>query len=320
MNKKTAFLIAIFLLITFNAGAASEDGGYAGVFLKMAVDAKPAGMGGAYIAVSDDGAGQLHNPAGTQTIGETIFNSSYRSMKLGRKMGYVSLLLPTHLESALGFSWLYAGSGEVEERDRSGYALGSTISSNEHAFAISFAKRFVPFLGLGTKLNYYHKNIGDLKASSIGINVGAVLFVDSLFRYGYMEDRFITDINAGLVLNNVGAEYPWETKGEELVATKTDEFPLVVGLGASCRVLDRKLLVALDAEKNFEQSALVRFGGEYTFRDDFLLRAGLNDGIISAGAGFKFSLEKLLLSVDYAFSADRAGAGEDHIFSLELRF
>ncbi|UCD93785.1 MAG: PorV/PorQ family protein [Candidatus Zixiibacteriota bacterium] len=320
MNKKTAVLFAILVLIGFNSGATSEDGGYAGAFLKMTVDAKPAGMGGAYVAVSNEGAGQLHNPAGVQTLTKTVLNSSYRAMKLGRKMGFVSLLFPTRLESALGISWLYAGYGEVERRDGSGYTTGGTISSNEHVFAISFAKRFIPFLGLGTKLNYYHKNVGDVKANSIGVNVGAVLFVDSLYRYGSMEGKFITDINAGLVVNNIAAQYPWETQSEGLSATKTDDFPVVVGLGVSCRALERKLLVAVDAEKNAKQSALVRFGGEYILRDNFLLRAGLNDGTISAGAGFKFDLEKLLLSVDYAFSGDRAGAGEDHIFSFELRF
>ena len=105
-----------------------------------------------------------------------------------------------------------------------------------------------------------------------------------LYRYGSMEDKFITDINAGLVVNNIAAQYPWETQAEGLAATKTDEFPIVVGLGLSCRALERKLLVAVDAEKNAKQSALLRFGGEYILRDNFLLRAGLNDGTIAAGA------------------------------------
>jgi len=78
--------------------------------------------------------------------------------------------------------------------------------------------------------------------------------------------------------------------------------------------------VAVDVEKNFEQNLLVRFGGEYRLNEFFLLRGGLNDGTLTAGAGFNFVLEKLILSVDYAFSNDRVGEGEDHIFTFNISF
>ena len=98
-------------LLLSNMVAADENGGYAGAFLKLPVEARPAAMGGAYIGVSDDAAGQLHNPAGIQSIEKKIFTSSYRAMGQGRKLGFLSLILPTRGESALGFSWLYAGYG-----------------------------------------------------------------------------------------------------------------------------------------------------------------------------------------------------------------
>lgn len=311
------------LLVIFgcaNLPAATEDGGYAGAFLKIAVAARPTGIGGAYIAVSDDGSGQLHNPAGVQTMTEEVFTSSYRAMKLGRKLGFLSAIFPTKRESVLGFSWVYVGYGEVDERDNNGYATGNVISSNEHTFAVSFAKRFTPFLGLGTKLNYYAKSHAELKSNTIGINVGAILYVDSLIGYGVMEDKLVTDVAAGVVINNIAAKYRWEMAGEGLAAARNDKFPTVVGGGLSCRALKRKLLLALDVEKNFEQNLLMRFGGEFTLKEKFLLRGGLNDGTLSAGAGFNFVLEKLILSLDYAFSDGRVGEGEDHIFTFDINF
>ena len=340
MKKILIYFSLLFLLPISGLLAASQDAGYTVAFLKMPVDARAASMGGAYIAVSDDGTGLLHNPAGVQSATKISLTSSYRVMNLDRKLGFISLLFPTKEESALAFSWLYAGYGSVEERDASSYATGEIISSNEHVFGVTFAKRFLPSLGLGAKFNYFQRNHANLKSSSIGINVGATLYIDSLLRYGTMEGKLITDITGGFAATNIFAtgKYKWETEGAGLTASQDDAFPQVYGLGASCRAFKRRLLVAFDAEwwlsklQERDDSGQtvdrgwksvdvpVRFGAEYKVTDMLLLRTGMNQGIITAGAGFRFNLQNLALSIDYAFSNDRVGEGDDHIITLDVSF
>ena len=300
--------------------ADTENGGYAGAFMQLPVQARPAAMGGAYFAVSNDAAGQIFNPAGISAIRTKLFSSSYRAMKLDRKLGFVSVVFPTRLESSLGLSWLYAGYGEVETRNRSGILTGGTVGQNEHAFAISFAKLFLPYLSLGTRLNYYYNRLGDITANSVGINLGIMLMIDSLFEYGTMDEFPIANLKVGLVLNNLAAKYPWESEGAGLAPTQDDEFPKVVGGGFSLTALQEKLLIAGDLEKNFEQNLRARIGGEYQIDDRFLLRSGLNNGIFTAGAGFRFVLKELALSLDYAFSDDRVDEGSDHIITFNIFF
>jgi len=338
--KKKIFFSGLIVLLLCSAIVFADDAGYNGVFLRIPVDARATGMGGANLAVPSDGFSQLHNPAGIESITANNFTSSYRAMDLGRKLGFLSIGFPARGESALGFSWLYAGYGEVERRDNSGFLTGSTISSEEHVFGISFAKRFVPFLALGTKINYLHKNLGDLKANSVGINIGGMLFIDSLLGYRHGEDRLISDLTAGLVINNMAAKYNWESTGAGLAATKTDDFPLEFGLGVSARTLQRKLLVAADMDiliKSMDKpvinedetqsitnesstEAVFHFGGQYSVNDKLMIRTGLDDGTITAGAGFNFAFEKTFLAINYAFSGNRAGEGDDHIFSFEITF
>jgi hypothetical protein len=319
MNKKQ-FVILILCLLVQSVSAGSEDGGYAGAFLQMAVQARPAGMGGAYFGVSNDAAGQLYNPAGLAGTTQKTFASSYRIMKLDRKLGFATIIIPTKLNSALALSWLYAGYGDVMARNNSGKELGTTISSNEHDFAIAFAKQFTPFLGIGAKLNYYHKKLYTLKANSIGINIGFMMMVDSLFTYGAMDNKPITDINIGLIFNHISAKYPWTSESEELAATQDDKFPIVIGLGGSCRLLDRKLLLAADFEKNTKQNPFIRFGGEYNINNRMYLRSGMNDGAIATGVGFNIDLKKWLLNVDYSYLFDRVDEGNDHIIGFQFRF
>jgi len=336
MKKSIAFLAFVIFMAPAFCGAES-NGGFAGSFLEIPVDARAAAMGGAYNAVSNDGAAMLYNPAGIHSSTDKVFTSSYRPMKLDRTLGFISFILPTRQESAIGFSWFYAGYGNVDGRDISGRLTGETISANEHAFSVSFAKQFLPYLALGTRLNYYVKSLDYLDASSVGINIGGMLYIDSLFRYGSMEGKPITDLTGGLVIKNIAAKYPWEAEGEGLNATQEDKFPLSFCISSSFKTLNRKMLVALDVEMlhksvewNDETTAgarketfsdtYLRVGGEYRAVENLLLRAGLNNGTFTAGAGFMFKFNFGGIQFDYAFSGDHADEGEDHVVTLGIRF
>jgi len=318
--KKIALILLFLILKAQVICAQSEDGGYAGVFLQIPILARPAGMGGAFLAIPNDASAQLYNPAGISTTLKKTFASSYRIMKLDRKLSFVTLAIPTKLQSAIAISWLYAGYGDVTARNSSGQDLGTTISSSEHDFGLTFAKQFTPFLNIGTKLNYYHKKISTLSASSVGINLGVLFTVDSMVAYRKMDNKPVTDINFGLTLNHLAAKYPWAAQTDQLSATQDDKFPFSVGLGASCRTIKRYLLLALDLEKNEKQSTFARFGGEYTLNKNFLLRTGLNRGVLTAGAGFRFVHTKTTLGVDCAWQADRADEGSDFVISMQFTF
>lgn len=319
----------ILLLVSVMAGLttwADEDGGYAGAIFQLSVQARPAAMGGAFYGVSDDAAAQYFNPAGLTQVPQKTFSSGYRVMKLDRKLGYLSVVIPTRMESALGVSWLYGGYGEVTARNRSGRELDRTISSQEHMFGLTFAKRFVPYLSVGTKLGYYYKKLDIVNANSIGINLGAMLFVDSLLEYGYMDDKPVQDITVGLVVNNLAATYPWTTNdywerySDNPGVSQDDEFPVLVGLGLSFKSFKRRLITAFDIEKNNKQTAKAKFGGEYTVDKMLRVRAGLNQGQLTAGLGLAQNINKYTLLFDYAFSAEKADEGSDHIVSLNIVF
>ncbi len=217
MTKRVVLFLILIGTLAQAAFAASEDGGYAGAFLQVAIQARPAGMGGAFLAIPNDPAAQLYNPAGMATTQKRTFSSSYRMMKLDRKLGFITFAIPTKLQSSMAISWLYAGYGEVTARNASGQDLGTTVSSNEHDFGLTFAKQFTPFLNIGTKLNYYYKKVAGLKANSVGINIGTMITVDSMLAYRSMDNKPITDITFGLVLNHLSAKYPWTAQGRAIV-------------------------------------------------------------------------------------------------------
>ncbi|MEW6050065.1 MAG: PorV/PorQ family protein [Candidatus Zixiibacteriota bacterium] len=324
-----AVVLSLGLLLSLGsvAGAADGDGGYAASFLQVPIGARPAGMG-AYLAVSNDGAAPLFNPAGLAGLDHKLFATSYRAMQLDRVLGYATAIFPARGQSALGVHWLYAGSGSVAMRDYNGVPTGEDFSLNSHVFSIVFAKRFERYLAIGTKLNYFHSLMPDVKAFSVGFDFGGMLYVDQFINREKRETMPIRDIQLALTLKNFAAKYMWNSEKfnrsrsgyGELGYDQDDQVPIEVGLGGSARFLNRKLLLATDLVKNTKQDPVFRGGAEYFVTPEFAIRGGYAASRFSAGTGYAFKLGKQAAMIDYAFNSDRVDEGSEHIFSLEVLF
>ncbi|HOP07992.1 MAG TPA: PorV/PorQ family protein [candidate division Zixibacteria bacterium] len=328
---KKIIILTVLLTVAFSLNLAAEeaDGGYAGAFFQIPIGARPTAMGGAYRGLSDDGAGVLFNPAGLSNINKRIFATSYRAMALDRKMGYATLIFPTSNYAALGIHWLYAGSGGVERRNYDGDPLGDEIEMHNHDFSIIFAKRFESFLSLGIKMNYLASTFADMNVYSIGVDLGAMLYIDHCISRESDFELPVEDLRVGLTVKYLDAKYKWNNEdyilqyvdGQSGVGTEQDDtVPTEIGLGISGRLLNRNLVLATDVVKNTEQSFEIHFGAEYYFRPEVAVRAGVDNGRLTFGAGYVFTFGKQLLGVDYAFSTDKADEGSEHIFSFDLLF
>ena len=321
-------IIAAFMAVLLAGAAVAEDGdgGYAGAFFQIPIGARPTAMGGAYMAVSDDGAGVLYNPAGLSSIRRPIFGTSYRLMKLDRQVGYAALLFPAKGQSTIGASWLYAGAGDVEGRDNDGALTGNTFSMNNHAFSLLFAKRMIPLLSAGMKASYLHSLFAEMTAYSVAFDLGVMFYLDELVDRERRDLMPVQDIRVGLAVKHIESKYIWNNEdyqaryveSSRFGSEQQDKVPTEFGLGVSARFFERKLLAAADVRKNTEQGLAFHGGLEYMVRRDVAFRGGYCDGRFTAGTGYIFKMGDHALAIDYAFSTDRADEGSEHIFSLDL--
>jgi hypothetical protein len=322
------YLSLVVLIASAGAVSAGEgDGGYAGAFFQVPAGARPTGMGGAYLAISDDGAAPLFNPAGVANRTRPLFGSSYRVMQLDRKLGYVTFLYPVRGEAVIGGHWLYAGSGSVEARNNDGYLSGFEISQNNHQFTIIFAKRFERMFAVGANLDYLYSRMAEMSAASVGFDLGGMFYLEQLFDRDRREDLFVRDLQVGVTLRNITKKYSWNSEKYNLEHDRSalgvvqdDQVPVEFGLGISGRLFERKLLLASDLKKNEKQSADFHAGAEYYLTQEFALRTGYSDGRFTAGTGYLFQFGKAVLLIDYAFTTDKADEGSEHIFSVDVQF
>ncbi len=316
--------VLLALLLGSSVIAEEGDGGYAGAFFQVPVGARPTAMGGAYLAISDDGAGPLFNPAGLADLKRPLFASSYRVLALDRSLGYVTVMFPARGESVIGVNWLYAGSGEVAERDSEGRDRGQTLSFNNHAFSVLFAKRFEDNLSVGIKASYLHATFAEMTAFSVSFDIGLILYINQFFSRETRDIWPVQDIRVGMTVKHFAAEYRWNNRNyigpSGLSSEQDDKVPVEYGLGGSARFFGRKLLIAGDILKNEKQDPFFHAGAEYLVVPEFALRGGFSDGRFTAGTGYLFNIGKHILAIDYAFSTDKVDEGSEHIFSFDLLF
>jgi len=325
---KYFYILFVFVLVLISSGfAADGDGGNAGAFLQVPIGARPTAIGGAYIAVADDGAGPFFNPAGIANLKKNLFASSYRAMQLDRTLAYASILFPAKGNTALGVSWLYGGSGSVATRNNEGKLLGHDISQNNHDFSVIFAKRFEGFFSAGFRASYLHTTFAEMTAYTVSFDIGAMFYLDYLFDRETRDLMPIHDIKIGVVVRNLAAKYKWNNQKYYLQysdyvlgSNQDDKVPFELGLGSSARFLNRKLLLAADIIINEKENAAFHGGGEYFVSPEFALRTGFSDGRFTAGSGYLFNLKNYALAIDYAFSTDKADEGSEHIFSFDFLF
>lgn len=326
-------VVAILMLGTPIGHASGHNGGHVSAYTEWGIGARPVAMGGAYTAVAEGPTGFWWNPAGVAQERHTGIESALRRMSFDRQAGYLAIVLPVGREDAatVAISWIYAGVGNLFERRLDDGGLGAQISDFTNAATFTFARRFSDPLSrvgiaIGLNLRYVQHNIGGISAYSIGFDLGTQIKYE-------LRQRFPDDVESppellfGVTVQRLNQKYPWSTsefwipRGDESGASFDEKFPLLVRSGTALRFLNGRALAALDIVYEGDQGASLHFGAEGRAHEIFALRAGLDDGDLTFGAGFRPQVRPgLHLNIDYAYAIQPGAIAADHVISLGARF
>jgi hypothetical protein len=317
-----AVLFVLMLLTGSMASAETGDGGHAGAFMQVGLSPRAVGMGQAYLAVSDDAAGIFYNPAGTTHILKRKVGFAYRAMDFDRKLGYASLSLPVRNEATIAVGWIFAGVGDIVERDRLGEP-GDKLDYSENALSLCFARRFSDIVSIGGTGKYHMSKLANVTTNTAGFDLG--LYIRLAKGAQIDSSSFLDMLRFGAVVGNLGASYIWNTgkywqQFGELGDSHTDDFPILIGGGVSAQMFKEKLLVAVDARKYQWHSLRLHAGAEYAAHEVLKLRAGLDDLHPTFGGSVSKSYKLYTLSIEYAFATAKAGERADHIFGIGFVF
>lgn len=320
--KKIIFTLLIFSL------AYSDNSKYAGEFLRIPVGARSLGMGGAFIAIANDGSSFYYNPAGVAISGSGILSFMYSSQFGGITNPLASFFHLGYIQNfqgvGLALNWVRLSVDNIpitpdyteietpidRENLVKNYSVENFFSDVEDAFYFSFSKEFkfdinfgwsrykVPVsfpVGLNFKL--INQKIGTEKATGFGFDAGF------MFRFSmddFLQRENMGDVSISLALKDIGkTRISWSTKREHLI-----EPTLMFGLAYSLPVnfLAGKITFAYGSQNSYLTDRM--YGIEYGYKNLIFVRFGKNAENLTIGAGLNVDF----VIVDYAFLSHQLGS------------
>jgi len=264
------------------------------------------GMGGAFVALSDENSAVYWNPAGLGQLKRAeaafnysaVFNGTYNYM-------FTSFAWPMFEESLMGISW-------------GRHDLGSATTIKEDTYYATFAAAMTEdhTFFWGANVKYYNASSGYAKtgAKGLGLDWGAL--------YRMPLPKWGKELRLGFSWQDLNTELKDENPGVY------DTVPPVLRLGAAYQ-FERWITIAADAEsfKDLDVSNTTKtrphvgvegwfFDGTLGARLGYVGFASELAGRYSAGLSYRANDWE----VDYAYLGHPGGLGDSHLASFSLRF
>lgn len=284
MKLLKTLMVLILVMATSQSSWAGAPKTSAGLTLLEAPSARPAALGEAYSAVSDDIAGLAYNPASLAGLsgGQASFyfkkgliDDSYGQLQAGKPFGF----------GTLGVSLGYYNGGDLALQDVTGPAQNVTAQ-----------KDFL--LGLGYGRSFYGVDLGlsgKLLSSSLAEQANANAFAVDLGAQVPVHSR----VRLGAALQNLGTELKYVNEGDKLprlfragaeFLALTGPYPAKVMLEFPYYLNEKEVRPAVGLEIGHDPVAL-RFGYK-TRNEQNSLSFGLGLGIQRITLDYAFSLVK----------------------------
>jgi len=283
----------LLLLLTMPAMRALADAGDVGTtaanFLKIPPDARPAAMGEAATAISDDESALVYNPAGMAGSLQDMFSAThiewFQGIHLEHLGGFAQLGPMGTLGAAL--TWLQVDSmprtvrtGANSSDPINNFAEIGSFSPHDMELSFAYALPFNANNSWGARLNIIQQNIDTSNGYGVGLDLG------------WRTTNIWDALDLGLTLRNLGSQI-------SVGGTPADQ-PLELATGARYSFFSHRASLVgeclIPADNSIEGSV----GGEFWMAGLVALRAGYKMGYLNqytAGAGVKVAD----LVIDYAW-------------------
>ena len=287
----------------------------------LVIGARPTGMGGAFVGLSNDSNSIFTNPAGLAQLSRpeiTSLSSSFMGI-IDRKMIAGAAAAGRYVIGA-GMITSQMSAGSLTGREESGGDVtiteGEEIYYYDNVYLISAATVLSDRLMIGASGKLFNRGfsggLGD-SASNFAMDIGLLFRSSDMLSVGARFENFHQD------------KLEWGSGYKEVLESSTS-------IGCAVKIPDRDAVICVDGVISHGDSnpVLLNTGAEYRISDKVCLRAGLEQSYqadgeksgkvlsdICAGVGIEHSG----FGFDYAYknSAELAEAST-HYFSITCRF
>lgn len=316
----------------------SKTGTTAAEFLQIGVGGRAIGMGGAFVAVSDDASALYWNPAGIASIEKNEITSTHSEWIVGLDFNHVGAVFNFEKIGKVGFALTMLSVPEMLVRTEEFQdGTGETFDAADIAFGITYASSVGERFSVGGTIKFIQQRIWHTKAKAIAVDLGTKYKTD--FLGGMVIGATIYNFGSDLTMQGrdlrtfVDPDPISEGNNDRVpVNFETDSWslPLNFQFGVAFEPLKtpmHNILIAIDALHPSSNYESVNIGGEYGFQERVFLRGGYEalfledvEAGLNAGLGVHQKLSSgLLAKLSYGYKS-MGRLGNVHTLTVEMGF
>ena len=292
-------------------------------FLKIGVGARAAGLGDAFVAISDDASALYWNPAGLALLPGSQIHFTHTRWPAEIEYEFVGLTKNLAGLGAIGLSLasLHMDDMAVTTEYRP-HGTGEYFSFGDFLGAVSYARRLTDRFSFGITLKYVQEDLAELTTRGWVVDMG------TYYRTGFKSLRIAANLaNFGPNLRPGGSYVGLNEQGQE-VTRRYEAFapPTVFRLGTAMDFLEndaQKLTVCFAMNHPVDNAENASLGVEYQFLKVLSARLGYkfnyDEEKFTVGAGLELPLWTSNMRVDYAYT-DFGILEAAHRFSFDFWF
>lgn len=342
MKRAVTGLLILGVLFCTTAVQAASVSQATLLFLKIAPGARPAGMGEAFVAISDDASATWWNPAGLGFQHGQEFTMMYVRWLPQFNLSdlyyaYMSATYEVPEWGTFGGNVIFLNLGETQRTDEQARNLG-TFSSYEIAVTGTYGAEINRHLAMGVGLKLAYSHLSDQGAGEEqGSGTATAVAADVGLLY---KAPFFRGLSLGANLSNMGPKVAYIDRAQ------ADPLPTNLKMGFAYKIIDQEynqLTIASDLNKElvkrddkghsdefFEamftswgdgdliKSLIWNIGMEYWYSTLVGLRAGYwNDHL---GKVFPYTFGVSLQYSSYRFDFSYLTAGTNHPLTDTMRY
>ncbi len=325
---RKAPLILILIVVAVQSGlsqllpvlGAQRVGITAADFLKIGVGGRANAMAESYVAVDDDAYALFYNPAGITEFDKNEIAIAHSTWFVGLQHDFLGGVYHLDEQNTLGISVISLQSDDMPvTTEFQPFGTGAYFKYGDLAFGVSYARRMTDKFSFGVTVKYIDETLADVSMGGVLIDLGTYYWT------GLGTTRFAVSVtNFGGQLTPAGTATLVD--GSTVSTFQSFSPPTIFRVGFAFEPYQdnvNKLTASAQLNHPADNSENISFGGEYSYTEDFFLRAGykinVDEQSYSLGAGVKVDARFAAVSFDYSFTPYER-LGDVHRFSLNLRF
>ncbi len=289
-QRLVGLISVVVLVVPVSLYGQSKVGTAGAQFLEIAPSARVAGMGEAFVAITDDASGLFYNPAGPAWLSQRELLTNGTQYPAGINVYYTGLLFPTTRFGVVGGSFTALIMDDMPiTTPFHPEGTGENFTCSEYAAQLTYSRMLTERFSTGLSVRYVQSYLEEESAWGVSGDVGT------------LYDTGFKTIKMGMCISNFGPDM--------IYITESFPLPMNFKVGVSFEPIHggmHHLVVDIEGHHpnhNVEQGIV---GGEYSFRNMFFLRGGYKINYDaetwSTGIGFALPLGGTIIKVDAAYT------------------